>query len=207
MSMEPKWLEWSQALQGLAQTGLTYAQHPADRERYEKIHKIAAEIMSTGSGTDMTRILDLFGEGSGYATPKISVRAAVFRDDGILMVRETDDGFWSLPGGFADIGDSPAEAIEREIREESGYQARATKLIYLLDGRKHRKLPRRYHIYTAYFRCEIIGGDADPGWEASEVGFFREEELPELSPLRMPAGVVPSLFRHLRDPDLAADFD
>jgi ADP-ribose pyrophosphatase YjhB (NUDIX family) len=133
--MEPAWLEWARRLNALAQTGLTFAENPYDIERYTAICTIAAEMIAQGAGVDAGQVLDLLDADAGYATPKVDVRGIVFRDGKILLVQERSDGLWTLPGGWADVGNSPADAVVREIREESGFENRATKLLALLDQR------------------------------------------------------------------------
>ncbi len=135
--MEPEWLDWARRLNALAQTGLTFAENPYDIERYTAIRTIAAEMIGRGSGEDTSRVLDLFACDAGYATPKVDVRGVVFQDGKILLVQERSDGLWTLPGCWADVGDYPANAVVREIREESGYETRATKLLALLDRNRH----------------------------------------------------------------------
>src|SRR4051794_32175558 len=119
--MAPQWLEWTQRLQAIAQTGLTYAADQYDIERYEQIREIAAEIAAGHTDAGFERISGLFAAQAGYATPKVDVRGAVFRDDMLLLVKERSDGGWTLPGGWADVGDSPSEAVVREIAEEAGF--------------------------------------------------------------------------------------
>lgn len=121
--MDYKGLEWAKKLQAIAQNGLTYTENPFDVERYKSLQAIAAEMMATYSQTEPSYILDLFAREVGYATPKVDVRGAVFRGDTLLFVREREDGCWTLPGGWADIGDSPAEVAVREVYEESGYHS------------------------------------------------------------------------------------
>src|SRR5277367_2227274 len=121
MTTEPEWLGWARALQALAQTGLHYAKDRFDIERYEQARAIAAAMMAAGADQPAPRILELFRQDAGYATPKVAVRGAVFRDDRVLLVRERNDDRWSLPGGWADVNLSPAECVEREIQEESGF--------------------------------------------------------------------------------------
>src|SRR4051794_22309936 len=113
--MEPRWLTWAKELQVIGQTGLNYAQDGYDRERYERLREIAAEILAEGAGLDLPAVQRLFAAETGHATPKLDVRGAVFRDDRILLVRERVDGRWTLPGGWADPGESPAEATVREV--------------------------------------------------------------------------------------------
>jgi ADP-ribose pyrophosphatase YjhB (NUDIX family) len=205
--MNPKWLDWAKRLQALSQTGLTFAQDPYDRERYQAVGTIAAEIMATHSDTDPSFIRQLFADQAGYATPKVDVRGAVFRDDAILLVKERSDGGWTLPGGWADVGDAPSDAVVREIAEESGYQTRAIKLLALYDRNKHGHPAYPFHAYKIFFQCELIGGAPATSGETDEVGFFRENALPELSLTRVMPAQIERLFAHYRHPDWPTDFD
>lgn len=145
-----------------------------------------------------------------YPTPKVDVRGVVFRDGKVLLVREVGDGRWTLPGGWADVGEPPSEAVVREVREESGYETRAVKLlgVYNLgdfqDGR-----PLRRNVYKLFFRCETVGDEPQPitGSETSEARFFAEDELPELSVPRVAPKQLSRMFEHERNADLPADFD
>jgi ADP-ribose pyrophosphatase YjhB (NUDIX family) len=205
---EPNWIKWSRQLMAIAQNGLTYAESHFDRERYEQIRQIAAEIMAQQSETDERKVLDLFSGDVGYATPKVDVRGVVFRDDRILLVKERADGLWTLPGGWADVNESPNEAVVREVMEESGYQTRARKLLAVWDRAKHPHTPPfAYHIYKICILCELIGGEAATSHETEEVGFYAEKELPPLSISRVTPGQIARLFGHHREPDLPADFD
>src|ERR1700677_2449507 len=130
---DPAWLLWARELQAIAQTGLTFCGDPYDLERYQRVREIAFAMFAHGSGTAAPRIQDLFEQDLGYPTPKVDVRGAVFREQRILMVREVSDGRWTLPGGWADVNQSARECVEREIREESGYEARAVKLAAVYD--------------------------------------------------------------------------
>ncbi len=165
--MDPDWLERAKRLQAIAQTGLAFTHDAFDRERYETIRAVAAEMIAAavaGAGFEAdaglrARELDaVFAGQSGYATPKVDVRAAVFREERILLVRERSDGGWTLPGGWADVGDSPSRAVEREVLEESGYEVRAVKLAAVLDRNRHRHTPHLFHIWKLFFLCEITGG-------------------------------------------------
>ena len=146
-------------------------------------------------------MLDLFACDTGYATPKVDVRGVVFQDGKLLLVQERSDGMWTLPGGWADVGDSPADAVIREIREESGYEIRATKLLALLDRNRHNHPPHVNHIYKVFIQCEIIGGSPTTSHEIQGVGFFAEDEIPELSLTRkvprIVRGIVLLSFRTL----------
>jgi ADP-ribose pyrophosphatase YjhB (NUDIX family) len=191
----------------MAQNGLTFTQDPFDRERYTQLQKVAAEIMSDSSGAEFTQVLDLFQREQGYATPKVDVRAAVFRENKILMVLEREDGRWSLPGGWADVGETPTENAEREVMEESGYRTRAVKLlaIYDRDRRGHPPLP--FHVYKIFLQCDLLDENPKPNAECSEAAFFPEGKLPELSLTRVTQAEIARMFEHLRDPLLPADFD
>lgn len=205
--MIPDWLDWAQRIQAIAQTGLTFSRDMYDIERYEQLREIAAEMMAAHSGGEPALIRDLFAGQAGYATPKVDVRGAVFRDDAILLVRERSDGDWTLPGGWADVGDSPSKAVVREIAEESGYITRAVKLLAVYDRNKHGHPPIADHAYKLFFLCELIGGAPATTAETDGADFFREGELPELSLTRTVPSQIARLFEHHRHPDWPADFD
>lgn len=205
--MQPNWLEWAQKLQAIAQTGLTYAENVFDIQRYEQIKEISADIIANYSQTDQSYILDLFNQESGYATPKVDVRGAVFRDNQILLVKERSDGCWSLPGGWADIGETASESIVKEIWEESGFRTRAVKLLAAYDRNKQGHPPFIFCVYRLFFLCEIIGGTATPSIETEAVDFFPEDGIPDLSLRRTTPTQITRVFQHHRHPDLPTDFD
>jgi len=206
--MEPKWLAWGQSLQKIAQNGLAYCKNPFDIERYEAIRRIAAEILASGTSMEASKIEGLFTGEEGYATPKVDVRGAVFQGDTILLVSELlDRGRWTLPGGWADQGDSPGEAVKREITEESGYQVAVTKLAAVYD-RNRRGHPYTYFdTYKLFFLCELTGGAPAGSIETGGAAFFKENELPELSINRVTPEEIHMLFKHYRQPDLPTEFD
>ncbi|TMB10487.1 MAG: NUDIX hydrolase [Deltaproteobacteria bacterium] len=182
---EPTWLMIARELQAIAQTGLAYTDNGFDRERYERVRELAASLMAEGSGADREKILELFRQDLGYATPKIDVRGAAFVDGRILMVREVSDGLWTLPGGWADVNQSAAECVVREFEEESGFTVSALKLAAIWDYRKQGHVSRHpASIYKMFFICRITGGTARPSNETSEVSFFARGALPPLSPGR-----------------------
>lgn len=203
-----RWLDWATRLQAIAQNGLTFAQDRYDRERYTALREIVVEMLAAGAGENLPVIRDLISSDSGYATPKVDVRGVVFRDDKLLLVRETSDGDWSLPGGWADVGESPAENVIREIREESGFETRAVKILAVFDRAKHPHEPQfPFHVYKFFILCELIGGAATPSVETDEVKFFGEDELPKLSLTRITSWQLHRLFEHHRNPQLPTDFD
>jgi ADP-ribose pyrophosphatase YjhB (NUDIX family) len=207
--MNFQWLEWAQKLQAIAQTGLTYRNHPFDSDRYDQILQIAAEIMATGAKEDPTHVLNLFRQESGHATPKVEVRGAVFQDHKLLLVQERDDGLWTLPGGWVDVGESPSRAVEREIFEESGYETEAIKLLAVYDRShpRHGFPPAPHQVYKLFFQCNLIGGTATGSIETNAVEFFAETEIPELSPTRVRRSHIDRLFEYHRNPDLPTEFD
>lgn len=207
MSSTPQWLGWVQQLQALAQSGLAYNPHPYDAERYEHVRQIAAEIAAHLSQTDLNLVQELFAGDTGHATPKVDVRGVIFRDDRILLVREHSDGKWTLPGGWADIGESAAEAVMREVGEESGYPVRATKLLAVYDRARHAHPPHPWYIYKFFFRCEITGSPQAHDSEVDAVDFFKLENLPELSTGRTTVAQIARFFDHARHPEWPTDFD
>ena len=205
--MDPDWLRWVKRLQAVAQDGLTYTRDDYDVCRYEQVREVAAGILAAHSTGDLGAARELLSLEVGPATPKVDVRAAVFRNGEVLLVKEPDDGGWSLPGGWADIGETPAEAAVREVREESGYQVRAVKLIcaYDRDRRGHPPIP--YHVYKLVFLCEILDETPSLAVDSDGVGFFGEHELPELSISRVTPAQMELFFEHRRRPELPTDFD
>jgi ADP-ribose pyrophosphatase YjhB (NUDIX family) len=143
----------------------------------------------------------------GYATPKVDVRGGVFEAERVLLVRERSDGRWTLPGGWVDVNDAPAAAVAREIREESGYEARAVKLAALVDKNRHPHPPGVHHIYKLFFVCELTGGSPRASDETDAVQFFPVNALPELSTGRVLAPQIERLYQHRLNPALPTDFD
>ena len=204
---DPLWLDWAKRLQALAQTGLTFSHNEFDRERYDAVQRIAAEMLSAGTGAPLEAIEALLGGERGYATPKVDVRAAVFRDERILLVRERADGRWTLPGGWADVGDSPGRAAEREVREESGYLVRAVKLAAVFDRNLHGHTPLPFHLWKLFFLCELTGGEARTSIETDGADFFAGDALPPLSIGRVTPAQIAHMFEHHRDRERPTSFD
>jgi ADP-ribose pyrophosphatase YjhB (NUDIX family) len=201
-------LDWVRRLRAVAQNGLTYTESPFDRERYEEIRALAAEIAAADGGATVAEVARAFADDTGYATPKLDVRAAAFRDDRVLLVRARDDGLWSLPGGWAEVGESPRMSVEKELLEETGHAGSAVRLIGLCDHdlRSRRRHPA--HVWKAYFLCELADGEPQPphAVEIEEIGFFSEDEVPGLSD-RTPPEHLALAFAHARDPARPPDFD
>ena len=211
MSAEPPpLLDWSRRLQAIAQTGLEFTKDSYDVERYHAVRQLAAEMVAAqNSGLSAADAVDLFARDSGYATPKVDVRAVIFDPDGcILLVRERSDGGWTLPGGWADVGVSPAENVVREVREEAGLEVRAIKVLAVYDRDRHPHPPMRQHVYKLFVRCEIVGGNLlQETPETCGAQFFGEDTTPELSTGRVTASQLRRFFEHHRQPGLPTDFD
>jgi ADP-ribose pyrophosphatase YjhB (NUDIX family) len=199
--------EAARQLQAISQTGLEYTDNHFDRDRFEQIGKIAMNLMSYATGHEPSELIEAFAFEKGYATPKIDVRAAAFRDNRILLVREHSDGLWTLPGGWADVGDSPSIAAVREVKEESGFAVRVTKLAAVYDRDLHGLAPIPYHAYKLFFICDILGGAATTSAETDAVDFFDQHSLPPLSTTRVVEKQIHHMFEHYRDPSRSTSFD
>jgi ADP-ribose pyrophosphatase YjhB (NUDIX family) len=207
VAVEPAWLAIGRELKAIAQIGLTFNRDPYDRARYERIRELAAALIAEGSSQDVRLLLEGFRAETGYATPKVDVRAAAFDAGRILLVREVSDGAWTLPGGWADVNESPSVSAVREVAEESGFEARAVKLAAVYDYRKRNRPQHLDSIYKLFFICELTGGSARPSIETSEVAFFARHELPNLSVGRSTAAQIERMFAHADEPGLPTDFD
>ena len=207
VAVEPGWLTTARELQAMAQIGLHYTKDPYDAQRYARLGVLATGMMAAGTSGAAEPIADLFSRETGYGAPKVAVRAACFRDERLLMVRETTDALWAVPGGWCDVNESARECIEREIYEESGYTARAVKLAAVWERSRHGHPPLPFTIYIMYFLCELTGGAPQTSIETSEIGFFSEDELPPLSRGRIQPHQLRRMFAHHRQPDLPTEFD
>jgi len=205
--MTDRTLELARRLHALARTGLHFCSNEYDRERYVEIEQLAAELLSGPVPVDRDALLALWRNETGYVTPKIEVRGAVFRDGHVLLVRETADGRWTLPGGWADVNESPSQAIEKEIEQESGFRARAVKLAALYDRSRHGHGESLHHGWKAFFLCEITGGEARGSYETDAAGFFLPDELPPMSLGRSTPRQVARMLEHWRNRELPTDFD
>lgn len=178
---------WARELRSIAQTGLTYGKDVFDQERYEQMNELSSRMLADISGMSPREIDHLLPIEEGYATPKVAVRGLVMQGNKVLMVKEVADGLWTLPGGWCDIGLTPSENIEKEVREETGLSTRATRLLAIFDQTKHRASETMQHIYTIYFLCERISGELTSSIETEAVTYFPVHELPPLSNERMTA--------------------
>lgn len=180
MNFNEKWLEWAVELQSLAQAGLTYGKDIYDKERYERIRDISAEMLSNKTDISIEKVKDLFCNETGYQTPKLDTRAAIFNDNKILLVKE-NSGKWSLPGGWVDVNVSVKENTIKEVKEESGLDVTADKIIAVQDRAKHNLPVYAYGVCKIFVLCSVIGGEFEKNIETTESRYFNKNELPELA--------------------------
>ena len=177
-------------------------------ERQRRSRVPTRDLSRLGAKSDAVEAVgEIFARDTGPATPKLDVLAGILRDDGILLVRERSDGLWTLPGGWIDVEEAASEAAVREVREESGYECRAVKLIAVLDRNRHGHPPLLYHTYKLIFQCELTGGAPAESLETDGTGFFKENDVPPLSTSRVTEAQIRRIFEHHRNPSLPTDFD
>lgn len=207
--MEPQWLTYGKRLQGIASTGLHFTSDRFDRERYEEIAEIANEMLATLGNVPIERISNLIPDfARGYATPKVDVRGALVEDNTILLVREQCDGLWTLPGGFADVGLSPARNIEKEIYEEAGLKVSARRLFGVRHKASSAYPPDVRDFYKMFFICDRADSAAPrPGFETIEARFFEMDDLPPLSRGRTIETDIFAAFAFAADATKPAFFD
>lgn len=180
METNEKWLDWAIKLQSIAQAGLFYGKDTFDVERYEQVREIAAEMLSFQTEIPLSKVKELFCNEVGYQTPKLDTRAAIFKDDKILLVQEKN-GKWSLPGGWVDVDVSVKENVIKEVKEEAGLDVTADLVIAVQDREKH-NLPRyAYKICKVFVLCSVIGGTFEENIETVDSRYFGIAELPELA--------------------------
>jgi ADP-ribose pyrophosphatase YjhB (NUDIX family) len=177
----PDWLRWAREIQAMSQTGLTFSQDSYDRARYDRLQAIAAEIAASHTDLAAEYWQAQFSRQPGYATPKVDVRAAIISAGRILLVQERADERWCLPGGWADIGESPAEMVAREVREESGLEVVARRIVGVYDANRVQTPLEFFHAYKIVFLCEVVGGAPRPSDETLAVDYFDPSDPPPLS--------------------------
>jgi ADP-ribose pyrophosphatase YjhB (NUDIX family) len=189
----------------MARIGSTFAENPYEVRRYGELAAISKAMLVELAARPDVELPELYLPSEGYVTPKVDVRAAVFDDSGrVLLVREVADGRWSLPGGWADVGDSPAASAAREVVEESGYFTRLTHLVGVFDAHD---AGTPFSAYKVVFAGVLTGGTAGGDHETDGVGFYAPDQLPPLSHRRTPHRVLSAAFAHHADPSLPALFD
>lgn len=194
------WLKWVSEIEAIAQSGLTYSSNEFDKERYIRLREIISELAAHCSENKLNDVINIFSLEKGYATPKIDVRAFILKEDKLLLVKERSDGLWTLPGGWADVNESPSEAVMRETKEETGYDVSALKLLALWDKLKHDHPPQWPHAYKCFFHCEIRSGEPVENLEIAEQCFFDLDNLPPLSTHRVTQKQLIKLYELIINP-------
>jgi ADP-ribose pyrophosphatase YjhB (NUDIX family) len=205
--MKNKWLEWATRLQSIAQAGLTFGENQYDLDRYQQIRNLSVEIMQEHTDVSFEKIRDLFASETGYQTPKVDIRASVFKDDMILMVKEKIDGRWSLPGGWADVNTSVSESAVRECLEEAGAKVRPKRIIAIHLANRHCEFIYPYTIYKVIVECELIENNFKTNTETLEAGFFPFDSLPPLSTERNSRSQIELCFEAKKHKVFEANFD
>ncbi len=203
-----RWLHWAREIQALAKTGQHYARNAFEEERAERLIEIAAEMIAANSNLSLDQLNLAFEQQPGYVTPKVDVRGAVFNQGKLLMVREVMDGGWTLPGGWADVGEPPALATEREVLEEAGLEVKAMRLVGVYDANRVPGSLDLFHAYKLIFMCDLIGGEISTSHETSAGGFFTPDKLPEpLSGFRTTRRHLEDIFRAYEHENMPTVFD
>lgn len=205
-NQQPEWLEWAKELQFIAQAGLTYSKDAFDIERFERIREISAEIVSRQTGLPLEKVKDLFCNEEGFQTPKLDTRAAIFKDNKILLVKEKN-GTWSLPGGWVDVNQTIKSNTIKEVKEETGLDVEATRIIAVQDRNLHNLPPYAYNVCKVFVLCEAQGGDFQPNIETIESDYFSLDEIPPLAEEKNNKEQIEMCFAAYRDKDWEVQFD
>jgi ADP-ribose pyrophosphatase YjhB (NUDIX family) len=203
----PKWLKIAREIQQLSQTGAAFAVTDYEKNRYKRLTEITAEIIDHHTDLEKESVQKVLMEQPGYATPKIDIRAAVIKDGKILLVQESTDNCWAMPGGWADVGDIPSEVAIRETKEESGYDVKPVKVIGVYDANRIGGRLEFFHAFKIIFLCELIGGKAQTSEETLDVRFFDFDVLPPLSMNRTNNKHIDEIKLHLSNSERKTFFD
>lgn len=202
-----KWLKLAIEVQSIAQAGLTYSESPYDLERYKRLREISAEMLETKTDIPLNKIKDLFCSETGYQTPKIDTRAAIIKDNKILLVHENNDT-WSLPGGWCDVLETVKSNTEKEVREEAGLKVKATKILAIHDRNKHNPPPYAYGVCKIFVQCELLGGEFVDNIETTEIKYFALEEIPKnLATEKNTKEQIEMCFNAYNNPNWQCEFD
>lgn len=202
-----KWLTIAREIQQLAQTGAAFAETGYEKDRYKRLNEITAEIIEHHTTLEKESVAKVLMEHPGYATPKIDVRAAVIKDGKILLVQESTDNCWAMPGGWADVGDVPSEVASRECKEESGFDVKPIKVIGVYDANRVGGKLEFFHAFKIIFLCELLGGEARTSDETLDVKFFDFNKLPKLSLNRTNEKHLNEIKLHLSNSERKTFFD
>ena len=208
MNRERELLEIAKRIRAMSQTGLVYVQDEYDRERYEEFVSLSDKITSLLTDYSISEIQANYLPVKEYVTPKVDIRAIVFNDKNeILLVREKADGLWSVPGGWSDVGYSPSEVAVKEVKEETGLDVEASRLLAVLDMRKHNHPVIPFYVYKFFILCDIKGGAFDNTFDILDKGFFALDNLPPLSEERVLASQIEKMLELKNNPANDVIFD
>jgi ADP-ribose pyrophosphatase YjhB (NUDIX family) len=205
-TVSEKWLEWSQQLQSIAQAGIEYSKDPYDLERFQELRHISAEIIAEYTDHNFEEVANLFANETGYQTPKVDVRAAVFKNETILLVQENDMK-WSLPGGWAEPRLSVKENVIKEVREEAGIDVIPESVIAILDRNRHADDTYPYSVYKIFIHCKYVDGSYQENIETNDAGFFHRSKLPAVSELRTTVDQIQMCFDYMKSEGSIVLFD
>ncbi|MEN8118495.1 MAG: NUDIX hydrolase [Bacteroidota bacterium] len=206
--MDNYFFEKIKRIQALAEIGLEYSEITYDRERYQEIKDISLELLEKMTGVPIEKIIPVIEEQNGYKTPKVDVRAVVFNESNqILLIQEKVDGKWAMPGGWTDISYSPGEVAEKECFEEAGLKAKAIRLLAIMDKQKQNMPPAFEYVYKIFILCEKLDDNISTGSETTDVDWFDENNLPELSQPRNTEKQIKMMFQYYRGERTEAYFD
>ena len=207
MMEKHRFLNLTKRIQAIAQAGITYTENPYDMERFEELRTISVNLMHLITDEKVEVIRDLFANQTGYQTPMVDIRAVVFHENKILLVRESADGRWALPGGWADVGYTPSEVAAKEVREEAGIEVTPNRILAIVDKKCHDHPPQPFYVYKFFILCDFTGGHIKTRTETLDVGFFARNDLPALSMDRNIPSQVDLMFEYLDDPEKPVYFD
>lgn len=202
-----KWLKWAMEIQSLAQAGLNYTDNVYDIERYERLREISAEMIAEKSDISLDKVKDLFCNETGYQTPKIDTRAAIFKDNKILLTHE-NNGTWSLPGGWCDVLESVGSNTKKEVKEETGLDVETVKIISIQDRNKHNKPIYAYGVCKVFVLCNVTGGEFIKNIETTEIKYFSLDEIPSnLAEEKTNKEQIEMCFKAIKDKNWQTQFD
>lgn len=201
------WLNVAKKINSIAQSGLAFTNDKYDKERYNELLNLSIQIINNITEIDTKKLEFVFNRDIGYQTPKVGIRAVVFKNGKLLLVKEKMDCKWCLPGGYADTGMTPSETAIKEVKEESGFDVKPLRILGLIDYNKYQDRPFPFDIYQIFMECEIIGGEAQVGIETSEVGFFDINNLPDLSTRRVTKDQILKMYELHKQKVLEPIFD
>lgn len=203
---QSKWLDWAKEIQAIAQIGTAYTKDVFDKERFERLREISAEILSCYSGVSIEKVKGLFCNETGFQTPKLDTRGVIFKDNKILLVKE-NNGTWALPGGWVDINQSIKTNVEKEVLEEAGLDVKAVKILAVHDRNKHNLPVYAYNVCKFFILCDVIGGYFQKNAETLDSGYFSLNDLPKLAEEKNSREQIEMCFLAYETHDWTVQFD